>query len=148
MVSWHLPSQFNNWLRTCFIMQPKLLVVDDVGSNPNNPEELAEMSVPFDVMISLPRKDRFVIFLSILLRFFFLLYATWHVNPLHQLSIEVCWYPFLLPAGSRHCESKVLHWERNTRISRDFQLASSDLQTSELTTRAQLFKGSIKLSNW
>lgn len=52
-------------------MQPKLLVVDDVGSNPNNPEELAEMSVPFDVMISLPRKDRFVIFLSILLRFFF-----------------------------------------------------------------------------
>ena len=35
--------------------------------------------------------------------------ATWHVNPLHQLSIEVCWYPFLLPAGSRHCESKVLH---------------------------------------
>lgn len=37
---------------------PKLLVVDDVGSNPNNPEELAEMSVPFDVMISLPRKDR------------------------------------------------------------------------------------------
>ena len=61
-------------------MQPKLLVVDDVGSNPNNPEELAEMSVPFDVMISLPRKDRFVIFLSILLRFFFLLFPFFLIN--------------------------------------------------------------------
>ena len=61
-------------------MQPKLLVVDDVGSNPNNPEELAEISAPFDVMISLPRKDRFVIFLSILLRFFFLLFPFFLIN--------------------------------------------------------------------
>lgn len=37
---------------------PKLLVVDDVGSNASNLEELAEMSAPFDVMISLPRNTR------------------------------------------------------------------------------------------